>query len=166
MLPLWPWLTCSYTSKNGNAIKFEHKYDWMMMHLFKSISMLGNNMRTMVSCKFITIGATANRQLCHHSRCPQVYLHVYECVFTFIGFSTSPPHSVCTGIRKGFHIGFRLFLTTCRRAPALKLQIVWTHFGSTILFFHTLPRTVNLESKEFIHTSVLWANCHPVPVCL
>lgn len=31
---------------------------------------------------------------------------------TFIGFSTSPPHSDCRGILNGLHVGFRLFLTT------------------------------------------------------
>lgn len=32
--------------------------------------------------------------------------------FTFIGLSRSPPHRDCRGIRKGLHVGFKLFFTT------------------------------------------------------
>lgn len=40
-----------------------------------------------------------------------VYVWKYQ-MFTFIGLSMSPPQSDCSGIRKGFHVGFKLLFTT------------------------------------------------------
>lgn len=112
---------------------------------------------------------------------------------TFMGLSMSPPHRDCRGIRKGLQVGFKLFFTTwqqnqrkptCWTATAKPDVIVIKNIrrhAITFLLKQIFARKTWLEGiqssrwwgkpskaeealAEF--TSVLWASCHPVAVCL
>lgn len=59
---------------------------------------------------------------------------------TFIGFSTSPPDSDCSGILNGFHVGFKLFLTTYMLARNKKKKHIEMYFSASQLQDKVLRR--------------------------
>lgn len=82
-----------------------------------------------------------------------------ESACTFMDFSTSPPQSDCSEIRKGFHIGFRLFFTTCTTAQNnnVLLWYAWQKNTYTVLTISTVNPYEHQNFRKHAFTYCIYA---------
>lgn len=84
-----------------------------------------------------------HNSLVEHSVCVCLY------VYTFIDFSTSPPQSACNGTRNRFHVGFRLYFTTCTVPHIQKEHLVSLIHTSLSLQFWFVLEIVILNFRGY-----------------